>query len=381
MRISFVTALILFLFSNVAYANCQLKLDESKGEARLGLRGGSMVPLNVKGKEQERYGAMLVAYFAYHSSEELEAINPRYYIYNPKACEILKTVQLYPSDEYFHAGDNLYMISFNQPQGLIYITSMAIGTYENETRHYYYTEIYSFDDLSMIRRIEDETPLVHAEFVDDGKMLMQVERSREQQGYRANAFYADSLALKSHSEFIGKERFNKLGMDMRPNGTDVVVMHMEEQWFQEKGHDIEFHDQHAINLRGQDSQGNYQSVTFTLDGQPLLAVWREEGKTVVGYPTDYEKKFNVKIEPLKFTDVEPKEKSQSAQNKFKKKPVSSEPQPKVETYTPAPSIRDQIAINQAKATAQKRQRLLYIGLTVIVVVVIAFVAYRRPRKK
>lgn len=159
----------------------------------------------------------------------------------------------------------------------------------------------------------------------------------------------------------------------------------------DKGYDLNFEDQYVIKLRGKDADGNNRAVEFTLEGKPLLTLWREDGKTIRGYPSDYMKKFNLKINPLQFNDAQPpKKESETPQEAVKKKPISPEPTPAIEPYTRPPSIKEQIAQNRAAKAAceqqekqQKQRQLFYIGLAILTVIgiVVAIYLLRRLHQK
>jgi hypothetical protein len=376
---SFLFALVLlFYVNNIAHADCQIEFDKTKNEGHFNLRtDAGKVPRGVKGYPEAHYTYNLVASWTYYNKKEPQAKDPRIYLFDQKTCETVKIVDLYPKGINMSGGE-YYGVSFNQPLGLIYVTSRATGRTQHEVKRFRYTEIYSYDDLSLLTRLENETPLSNAEFIDDGKEVIGFDYSKRQiDGTQIVMWSAEDLNELRRSNPIGKSEFEKLGIQF--SRSDIVITYFEEQWFKDKGHNVKFEDQYGINFRGKDTEGNYRSVAFTLKGQPLLTVWRENGKAVVGYPSDYEKKFNLKINPLQFKDTQSKkEESKIVQEAVKKKPISPEPVPVVEPYTKSPSIEEQIAQNRAAKAAreqqekqQKQEWLFYIGLAILAVIAIA----------
>lgn len=297
--------LLLFFGNSFAEAACQVEFYKSKNEAEFDLlTNAGQVPGIVRGYPEERYGHHLVVSWTYFETREPERKNPRIYFYDQKTCKVIKVVELYPKDYNLSGSSPYYGVSYNQTLGLIYITSRATERAQGETRSYRYTEIYSYDDLSLITRLEGETPLSGVEFIDGGKKIISVRALDDQFTERKIVISAaNNFRDLQQSEPITQKTFEELGIES--NRKVIDLGYFEEQSFKEKGHDVSFEDQYVINLRGKDAEGKYRAVAFTLQGKPLVAVWREDGEAATGYPADYEKKFNLKIKPIKFTGVQP----------------------------------------------------------------------------
>ena len=381
---------IMFIASNLVHAECKIELDQTKNEGPYHERDSAWdVPTEVRGFPEDRYASILTAYWAYSERREPEAKNPRLYLIDQKTCQTLKTIELYPKDTTLTNGSS-YGVSYNKPLGLVYITSRSYGLYQTETKYYNYTEIYSYNDLKLITRFEGETPLANAKFTDDGKEVIGFDYSKSQtDGTQIILWSAKDFSELKRSEPIGKNEFEKLGI--QSNKGDIAIDYFQEQWFKNKGSNVEFKDQYVINLRGQDREGNYQSVAFTINGEPLLTVWRENGKPVAGYPSEYEKKFSLKINPLKFTEVQhQKEARDQTQETAKQpealaaKPINPEPSPIIEQRPKPIGIQEQIAINRAVAKASKQKKMLYIALAgagIVIITAVSIYLVRRLRKK
>jgi hypothetical protein len=390
-RILFVIIAWLFASSSV-YAACQIEMDQSKNEESFDLRTNA---IEVPNQTDDRYGYQLTAFYTHYETRGSRSKNPKLYIYDKNKCQVLKTLELYPRDVFLSGGD-YYGVTFNKSAGLIYVTSRAKGYFPDETKRYIYTEIYSYDDLKLINRIEGKTPLARAELTRDGKQVIgfdhvitESEGLKDYIGSHVVIWSSDDFIEIKRSELIDKSNFENLGI--QPSGYEIDIIYFENEWFKNKGYDLEFEDQYVIQLGGYDQQGKTRTVEYTLEGKPLLTLWRENGKTIRGYPSDYEKKFNLKINPIQFKDAQPlKKEDKSPHEAVKKKPLSPEPTPAIEPYTRPPSIEEQIAQNRAAKAAhvqqekqQKQRRIFYIGLAILAVAGVAVAIYllRRLHQK
>lgn len=341
--------------SSTVYAACQIEMDQSKNEGPFYLRTNvGQVP----NQSDELYGYKLVASWTQIANNEPKAKNPRIYFYNKNSCDIVKIVELYPKDLFIQVGSEYYGASFNKQAGLIYVTSLSVGIYPNETRYYNYTEIYSYEDFSLLNRLEGKTPLARAEITQDGNQVIgfdhvitESDGLKDSMGSHVVVWSSDDFQEIKRSELIDKSDFEDLGI--QPSGHEIVIRYFEKQWFKEKGYDLDFKDQYVIQLSGNDAEGNARAVEYTLGGMPLLTLWRENGKTIRGYPSDYEKKFNIKINPIKFNDVRPEK--GKPQLETIKKTINPEPTPVIEPYVRPPSVEEQIKKNRAAKEAREQQ--------------------------
>ena len=382
----------MFVASNLVHAECKIEFDQAINEGPYHVRtNAGEVPHEVRGFPEDRYESTLAASWTDFKTRESVVKNPRLYIYDQKTCETIKRIELYPKDYNLSECSSCYYgVSYNKPLGLIYITSRSYGLYSTETKFYDYTEIYSYNDLRLISRLEGNTPLTNAKFTNNGREVIGFERSMSQtDGTQIVKWSAKDFTELERSEPIRTDDFVRLGMQSGDNA--IVIIYLENQWFKDKGYNVNFEDQYVIRLRGNDADHYRISVDFTLSGQPFLAVWREEGQSVVGYPSDYEKKFNLKINPLKFTEAQQQKETKDQNQETTKqpeaseaKPINPEPSPIVEQRPKPIGIQEQITINRAVAKANKQKKMLYIALAgagIVIITAVSIYLVRRLRKK
>jgi hypothetical protein len=324
LRILLLIAISIQSISTV-YADCPIEFDKTKNEGLFNPRTNlGQVP----SRSDDHYGYHMVSSWSQMADTEPKAKNPRIYFYDKKKCEILKVVELYPKNTYLTVGSEYYGVSFNKSLNLIYVTSLASGIYPNETKYYNYTEIYSYEDLKLINRIEGETPLANAELIEGGKEIIKVDYSEVQNdGPRIVISTADNFHVLKRSDPITGSIFEQLGIlpqhlirffnidfaEFMP-GSDLAKMG--EQW--------------VVQLIGQDSNNEFRGVGFTLEGNPLYGVSYSNGQISKDPIEVYEKKFDLKVDPIVFEDIQQSQEKKKLSQEVEKKSLSSEPTPVIE---------------------------------------------------